>query len=146
MNFDEFAARYHKSDETTPTRGCDSGPDTEPVEVVLAGIVQGIDSELCCIDINGVKYDIPRISIGDVQLLSAIAKREAGKDDKSEAPDDTEIGANDVVMFTLKSNTVMCQRTPVQAGFVAAVGTWISLVPGATAAAQAEPAPASASA
>lgn len=124
MRFDEFASRFRKPDEAQMREAQTEA--AQPPEVIVAGTVGNIGDDVCTLIVNGFQYDIPRGDIGEVQLLSALSIREG---DKEAGDDGGETGVDDVVLFRLPATTVLWQRIPVQAAFVAAAGTWVSLVP-----------------
>jgi hypothetical protein len=132
MNFDQFTASFRNPEGTEP---CEEQPVQNPVrEVLIVGTVLSATKELCCIEINGVRYEIAGrdiIEIGDVipaaATQTAEKKEEAGQAYVSSGPR--------LVMIKLRADAILQTRVRVPAALIAAVGTWVRVVPQAAKAA-----------
>jgi hypothetical protein len=135
MNFDEYAAGFPNPERRIPCGEQTVG--TQVGEVVVAGTILTTEKEFCCIDINGVHYEIASSDVIDIQVIPPTDSGK-GADDTWKADDVPAKGAPapQLVLIKLNGNAVLCRRTPVPAALVAAVGTWVSVVPPATQAAQ----------
>jgi len=123
MNFEEFAARFRKIEQAVGASA--QAPGRPAGEVTLAGTVLSVTDDGCRLDINGAQYDVSRGDITDVQLLAAALGKGAGE----EGAEADEITSAHVVLFKVKGDAVLHRWTPLQAGLVAAAGTWISVAP-----------------
>jgi hypothetical protein len=132
MNFDQFAASFRNPEGAVP---CGEQPVQDPVgEVTIAGTVVSIAKDLCCLEINGVQYEIPArdvMEIGDLvpAAVGGSAERpaeEAKKGKKSEVKPDA---GPRLVMVKMAANALLYTRVRVPAAMIAAVGTWVTVVP-----------------
>ena len=140
MNFDQFAATFQNPVEDVRT-GEDKAAEQNG-DVVLAGTILATTKESCCIEINGVQYELDS---GDVKDIRDVASTDDPSKDKAEAgaatdkkaaktagasrdKDATKQGPR-FVLATVNKNAVLCQHVQVPAALLAAVGTWVTLTP-----------------
>ncbi len=126
MNFDQFAASF-QNPEGTILRG-EEGIENEVVEVVIAGTILTATKESCCFDVNDAVYEISPSDVIDIEVLSPTDSGKEGedRDDTEDAPSNQ---GPQLALIKMNSDAVLWRRIPVQAAAVAAVGTWLSIVP-----------------
>lgn len=129
MNFDQFTASFQTPEGNA--RFSETTVATPIAEIVLAGTVLTATKDFCCIDINGTQYEIDPSDVIDIQALSSTDSDESVGEtvDENVDEDPRALENSGVVLMKVNGNAVLWQRVPVQAGLVAAVGTWMSVVP-----------------
>jgi|GEM_PF-4892463 hypothetical protein len=128
MNFEQFIAGFQNPEESSLRGEILYGNPTG--EVIIAATILTTTKELCCIDINGAQYEI---AAGDVIDISDLvpAQSEEVAEKKGETTEAAEKAGPRLVLIKLKSNAVLERRIAVPASLVAALGTWVQVVPDA---------------
>ena len=123
MNVDQSAV---KSQNPEPETGGDkTKTETQPARVTVAGTILTSTKDVYCVDVNGAIYEI---AAGDAIEVQIIPASDAGKDTGGDDTADRKDGPQ-VALFTLNADVLVVRRTPVPAVLVAALGTWMSVVP-----------------
>jgi hypothetical protein len=142
VNYDQFASNFQNPEDF---RCGESKVETKEEPVVLAGTILVATDESCCIDINGRQYEVAADDVIDIQVVS---RKEASPEDRTEAtepPAEDKVDeeatdgpiADDLsaarrpqfVLIRVNKNAVLQQRVAVPAALLAAVGTWVQIVP-----------------
>jgi hypothetical protein len=123
MNVDQPAATSQNPEPATG--GDQTKTETQPAHITVAGTILTSTKDAYCVDVNGAIYEIAASDAIDVQIIPPL---DAGKDTGG---DDTAAGKDraQVALFTVNADVVLVRRTPVPAVLVAALGTWMSVVP-----------------
>jgi len=131
MNYRQFVAGFRNPERVAEQEG----------RVVVAGTVLMVTKERCHLDINGAQYEIAADDVIDIEAITP-AESPKAEPPQGEAPPKKESGETQtspvqqdpvVVLITLSSNAVLCQRIP--AALIAATGIWMNVVPAAVASA-----------
>lgn len=144
MNFDQFAASFQNPEVKMPV----AEPVTEEGEVVLAGTIVNATKQSFSIEINGALYEGAAGDVIDIQALASPPPQEdvkkgeekAGAKGAYKAADNraAQAKARDAeakqgpqfALVRVKKNAILVQRITVPASLLAAVGTWVEVVPG----------------
>jgi hypothetical protein len=130
MNFDQFAANFRNPEGAAP---CSDMPVENPIgEVTIVGTVLSIVNDICCLEINGVRYEISARYVTDICDLAAPAT-EPPQPGAENAAAYTGPGPR-LVVIKVPANALLYSRVAVPAALIAVVGTWVTLVPQETAA------------
>jgi hypothetical protein len=126
MNFEQFAANFRNPEGPAP---CLDTPVENPIgEVTIVGTILSIANDICCLEINGVRYEIPTryvTEIGDVVAAPATAQPSRPETKKKA---DASVGAGPrLVIIRVPANAVLYTRVAVPALLIAAVGTWVTV-------------------
>jgi hypothetical protein len=148
MNYDQFATSFQNPEESI--RCGEISVEAQKEEVVLAGTILAATDKFCCIDINGAQYEIASSDVIDIEVVSpkpssgakaeaAQATGEAGEgqkaDERAEADAASTTPSTRFALIRVNKNAVLLHRIPVPAVLLAAVGTWVKIVPPAAKAA-----------
>ncbi|MGC2780933.1 MAG: hypothetical protein WA418_35390 [Bradyrhizobium sp.] len=123
MKYEEFAASFPNPE--TATRCGDQVGEIPGGEVVLAGAIVSATKDSCCIDINGVRYEIDPNDVIDLEVLPRAGEGERAAD----AGETAAAKPPDVTLVKATRNAVLWRRVPAPAALVAAMGTWVNVVP-----------------
>lgn len=132
MNFDQFTASFRNPEATDP---CAEQPVQNPVgEVLIAGRILSATKELCCIEINGARYEIAGSDV--IEISDVIPAATTHTAEKKEKAGEAKVRPGPrLVMIKLSANAILQTRVRVPAALIAAVGTWVTVVPQAAKAA-----------
>ncbi|MGA2651947.1 MAG: hypothetical protein ABSF28_15555 [Terracidiphilus sp.] len=100
------------------------------MQVAIVGTVLSVAGDICCLEVNGVRYDVSKrdvIEIGDVvpAATSPISGNPKGANKENNEPKTSPR----LVIIKIASNATLHTRVAVPAALVAAVGTWVTVVP-----------------
>jgi hypothetical protein len=85
MNFDQFATSFKNPEPTVPC-GEMKVETGEPGEVVIAGSMLAVTDTFCCVDVNGVQYEVARGDIVDIETLAPPKAVETAPPEAAEPP------------------------------------------------------------
>jgi len=151
MNLDQFATSFRNPE---PTVGCgeiklETG---EPGEVTIAGSMLAVTDTSCCINVNGVQYEVASSDVIDIEVIAppkttepaapkgaeaapAVEEGDKAKGKRTAEKKDVDKGEADVVtgpqtvLIRINKNAVLWRRMPVPAALLAVMGTWMEVVP-----------------
>jgi hypothetical protein len=127
MNFDQFAAGFRTPEGVAP---CAEAPVEAPIgQVTIAGTVLSVADDFCCLEINGVRYEVPASDVVEIGGIPAVEDSSSGsaEDLKEESPKPE--GGPRLVIIKVAANANFYTRVAVPALVIAAVGTWVTVVP-----------------
>ena len=150
MNFDQFATSF-KNPEPTVACGEIKLEAGEPADVIIAGSMLAVTDSYCCIDINGVQYEVAPGDVIDIEVITPPKPAETAAPEGAEAapteetggkgkgkrteekkdvdkPGDVFTGAQ-TVLIRINKNAVLWRKMPVPAALLAVMGTWMQVVP-----------------
>ncbi|MEY9633429.1 hypothetical protein ABIF66_001658 [Bradyrhizobium japonicum] len=124
MNYDEFVATWpHKE---PPPRQAPPTAAAAPGEITLAGSIVYANERICCFEASGSHFEIDPEDVIDVQVHAPAAGPRAENAEAQAA--ETEKGPH-IAILKVRHDTVLCRWVPVPAALVAALGTWVNVVP-----------------
>jgi hypothetical protein len=127
MTFDEFVSRVK-----APAQEWQCGEPPGQGDVVLFGTLLAATPESCCIEVHGRQCEIAASDVIDIQVIRPPEPVRAGKEvEPPPAAADSAIQCPLVVLMTVQRDTLVCHRF--RAALLAALGTWMWVLPGAPA-------------
>ena len=152
MNFDQFATSF-KNPEPTVACGEIKLETGEPADVIIAGSMLAVTDSYCCIDINGVQYEVAPGDVIDIEVIAPPKPAETAAPEGAEAAPTEETGGKakgkrteekkdvdtheggdvftgpQTVLLRINKSAVLWRKMPVPAGLLAVMGTWMEVVP-----------------
>ncbi|KRQ92939.1 hypothetical protein CQ12_30455 [Bradyrhizobium jicamae] len=95
-----------------------------PGEITLAGSIVYANERICCLEANGSHFEIDPKDVIDIQVHATAAKAQAANAQAAETEK-----APHIAILQVRRDTVLRRWVSVPATLVAAVGTWVNVVP-----------------
>ncbi|HEY0281059.1 MAG TPA: hypothetical protein VGC27_00345 [Rhizomicrobium sp.] len=136
MKYEEFAANFANPEPVL--REAATSDKSATAGAVIAGTVVSAHKDLLHLDINGVQYELDPAEVIDVQLLAKPTAETCDKDRQEDAKGAAEASPatpSNIVLINAHCGAVLYRRVAVPAAQIAALGTWVHVVPAASEAA-----------